>query len=582
MCGSIAIVRSPFETEAVAKSALDRLASRGPDGSGLIFSGSGAIGHCRLALRDHNGGAQPVTLSDGRKLAFVGELYNDGKLRRLLELQGARFSSASDTETLAAAIERWGGETWSKLDGMFAMMLLSAHGDSVHLISDKYGVKPIFYSQTVSTSAAASQPSSLLSCGAVQKAHAVALLHYLRTSQVCLNTQTVLSDVKLMSPGSVVTLFGESANQVRWSASPFQSESLGPCDQSASKLRYLLSEAVYRQSSADSPVGVFLSGGLDSSILAALLQMVRPAPLKTFAVALAGDTDDLDYSKLVSERIKSEHVELVVSPEEFFKSMRELIAERALPLSLPNEVLIYELSKRARDSVKAILSGEGADELFGGYHRLLARVRSDGDWPLFIQRYRNVSSWFSLADLEESLSDPAPLLAAVQTDADYLGELLRDARPDSFLRTLLFRDHFRHLLLRLDGSAMAGSIEGRVPFTDPDVVHFAIGLPEAALMPAFGLEKPLLRKAADGLLPATILRRPKRAFNASLSILFTSNVGQRELNSALQQPLICKLFRKEKLEQILNEDFESQVFHRTWLICSLGLWNELCGVSEIC
>lgn len=128
---------------------------------------------------------------------------------------------------------------------------------------------------------------------------------------------------------------------------------------------------------------------------------------------------------------------------------------------------------------------------------------------------------------------------------------------------------------------MAGSIEGRVPFTDSDIVRFAAQLHDKDLAPAFGMEKPILRKSALGLLPEEVLRRPKRAFSASLATLFESNAGQLELFNSLSQPVIAKLFDAEKLEKILSEDRESQVFHRTWLICSLGMWSDLCRVSQI-
>lgn len=582
MCGSVALIKERTELESTVRSALRLLESRGPDGSGVSVTSDGALGHCRLSLRDAEGGVQPLALSDGRSLAYVGELYNDTKLRNILKLSGWSPQNASDTEVLAKAIEQWGDEVWGKLEAMFAVMLLAPDGTQLKLVRDRYGVKPIFFARNELSVAAASQPAALLQLGYGSTASREAITHFLTTSQVCFHGQTLFADIKIAPQGTITTLSLESANQTRW-ADDSKFEPQANSELNPSKLTYLLSEAIHRQSQADFPVGVFLSGGIDSSIIAALMAYMKKEPVQTFAAALVGDTEDLEYARQVAEHVHSNHTERVISVSEFFEGMRELTSLRALPVSLPNEVLIYKLSATAKSSVKAILSGEGADELFGGYQKLQARLRScnieDAD---IIKLYRASTSWFSHSDLLKSFIDGAGISGVVQTDYAELQKLALGVPQDCIVRALLLKDHFTHLLLRLDGAAMAGSIEGRVPFTDSDVVQFALSLRNAQLAPAFGLEKPLLRKAAVGLLPEAILRRPKRAFHASFNILFDSSEGQQELFSALNQPLIAKLFNQEKLERILSEDLESHVFHRTWLICSLGMWSELCRVSEIC
>ena len=582
MCGSVALLNTSTDTEHVLRNALHLLESRGPDGSGVAVASHGAIGHCRLALRDEAAGGQPIQLSDGRTMSYVGELYNENLLRNILKLSGWAPTTASDTEILSRAIESWGDKVWNKLDAMFAIMLLSEDGSRLQLVRDRFGVKPIFFARSESNVAAASQPSALREIGYCRAASLPTVLHFLKTSQITLNDRTVWQDVKLAPPGSLTTLSVESASQIMW-AEPLTfgiTENSG--GDKSSRLTHLLSEAVYRQSQADTPVGVFLSGGVDSSILAALFANMRRETIHTFAIALEGDTEDLEYARKVAKHVKSEHVETVISPEEFFERTKELTKLRALPVSLPNEVLIYRLSLEAKAKVKAVLSGEGADELFGGYHRLQSRLRnSNGTMHDLLASYREATSWFNELDLRQSLRDPSALEEVKRADFAELSNLLVGVDAEHAARALLIRDHFPHLLLRLDGASMSGSIEGRVPFTDNDVVKLALSLSPAELLPAFGLEKPVLRKSGVGLLPEEVLRRPKRAFNASLNKLFESKAGQFELNRAKKQSLIAKLFDSEKLEQILTEDRETQVFHRTWLICSLSLWSELCGVSEI-
>ncbi len=583
MCGSVAFLSPAADASTVLKRALELLEFRGPDTQSFALIENGGIGHCRLILRDATGGSQPRELRDGRKLAFVGELYNDGFLRSLLEVRGSYSSSRSDTEVLAKAIELWGDDVWYKLDGMFAVTLVSRDNRSLQLVRDSFGIKPLFYSVGDHGAAAASEPAALRSMFASHAASATGVTHYLLTSQVIHHNKTVWQAIDAVPPGHSVTLSDQSVVAVSWRNE--NSEKLTSVDQSeaATRLRYLLSEAVYRQRQADFPLGVFLSGGLDSSLIAALLAEHQTEPLQTFAIALQGDSEDLDFADRMAVHISANHVGVEATPQEFFSAMRDLTERRALPVSLPNEVLIHLLARVAARSVKAVLCGEGADELFGGYHRLHAKLRSvNNERAALIDAYRSATAWFSREDLQVALRLPVSVSAWQEADQVYLSAMLEHSIGADQVQSLLLYDHFPHLLLRLDGATMAASLEGRVPFTDPDVVQFARNLPSELLKPVYGLEKALLRKAGQGLLPEAILSRPKRAFNASLAILFASEEGQAELNRALGQPFIANLFHQEKLERILIEDSRSQVFHRTWLICSLGMWSDVCGVSEIC
>ncbi len=582
MCGSAAILRDEQSVEPAVRAALKLLESRGPDGSGVIISGSGALGHCRLSLRDFAGGAQPLRLADGRTLAFVGEIYNDEKLRQLLQLNGWTPANHSDTEILAEAVTRYDNAAWERLDGMFAVMLLSADGRALEIIRDRFGIKPAYFSVSGTSVAAASEPAAVIELTGRQSAARAVVLHFLQTSQVASNGSTVWQNIQLAPPGSTTTLTTNSIRQDTWAPRMLTDHESGDDSANPAKLLYLLGEAVYRQARADFPIGVFLSGGLDSSLLAALYARQNAAPIHTFAVALAGDTDDLQHAQRVAEQIGSTHRAAIVSIDDFFTGMRDLTVQRGLPVSLPNEVLIYSLAQVASREVKAVLSGEGADELFSGYQRLLARLRQSAhpqaDMP---SAFRAATTWFSADDLRNSLRSVDDLESLQYTDHAALGAQLEGVPLEQAPRALLLADHFPHLLMRLDGASMAGSIEGRVPFTDPDVVQFALSLRAHDLRPQFGLEKPILRKAGVGLLSESCLRRPKRAFHASLPLLFSSSVGQSVLKRALQQPLIAQLFDQESLERLLNEDFRNQVFHRTWLICSLGMWCELCRVNEI-
>ncbi|MBK6766372.1 MAG: asparagine synthase (glutamine-hydrolyzing) [bacterium] len=583
MCGSVALIADSEQLEATLRHALSQIEARGPDGIGLARSGGGALGHCRLSLRDAAGGGQPRALADGRLLAYVGELYNDARLKAILELEGWKSATSSDTEILARALEKWGNDAWDKLDGMFAVTVLSSEGDALELVRDRFGIKPLYFRRGSGTIAAASEPAALLHREPSRTAARSAVIHFLRTSHIAHGMQTVWNDISLVPPGSRALLTQESSHIVLWTRHRELERQPIDAAHASSKLKYLLGEAVYRQKQADCPVGLFLSGGVDSSLLAAFLAQQQQEPVKTYAVALVGDTDDLKQADLMARHISADHAELVVSPDEFFEAMRTLTIQRALPVSLPNEVLIYLLAKRAKQDVKAVLCGEGADELFGGYHRLQARLHGvKGDWPSTLRAYRQASAWFSSSELQDTLLDGSIVSDVERADFDALSGLAKPEGAASLAQALLLHDHYPHLLLRLDGATMAAGLEGRVPFADRDVVSFAEALPQELLLPAFGLEKPILRKAGHGSLPDEIMRRPKRAFSASLSHLFSASSGQQALERALHEITRHELFDEGKLNQLLAAERETPSLHRTWLICSLGLWLDACRVRQIC
>jgi asparagine synthase (glutamine-hydrolysing) len=250
-------------------------------------------------------------------------------------------------------------------------------------------------------------------------------LHFLKTSQVTLHDRSIWHGVTLAPPGTQTTLTVESANQVTWAAPLTFGEPDFVTSDKSQRLTHLLSEAVYRQSQADTPVGIYLSGGVDSSILAALLANMRRETIHTFAIALEGDTEDLEYARLVAQHIHSDHKEVLVDSDEFFARMRELTQLRALPVSLPNEVLIYRLSLEAKSKVKAVLSGEGADEFFGGYHRLQSRLRnSNGSLQEVLTAYRDSTTWFKDSDLRSALRTEDGLDDANKIDNAGLANLL--------------------------------------------------------------------------------------------------------------------------------------------------------------
>jgi asparagine synthase (glutamine-hydrolysing) len=366
----------------------------------------------------------------------------------------------------------------------------------------------------------------------------------------------------------------------------------------AAKLRYLLHLAVGRQITADAPDGAFLSGGVDSAILVALQSQMQSEKAKTFSVALAGDEADLRAARVVADRWKTNHAELRLTPDEFFRAMDELMEIRRVPLSLPNEVLIYALSRVASKSVKAVLSGEGADELFGGYSNLLERLsryetahleESNGNpLPLAALKAEMVAadfsneanflsscySWFTAPELKNLLRPS--WLAGINNECNFVTDIdkWKAIDPGNRFHLWLEYTHLPHLLSRLDGATMAASIEGRVPFTDTAVVDYVGSLPPHMKYHPVLQSKKLLRETFSDLLPSQIIGRTKKPFHASLPVLFESPEGKRRMAAIVANPKLCDVFCTAELERLLNEDASHQNYLKTWLIFSLSSWLE--------
>jgi asparagine synthase (glutamine-hydrolysing) len=338
---------------------------------------------------------------------------------------------------------------------------------------------------------------------------------------------------------------------------------------------------------------------VDSAVLVGLLAQMRAEPPHTFTIALAGDEDELLAARAVVDRYRCHHQEVVISPAEFFQGLRELTRLRRLPAAYPNEVLIYLLARRAVQSVKAVLSGEGADELFGGYTRILSQLdiymkaeeaaaRGDEllrsmlraehpelDLPGDSRFFAAVYSWFQPSELEPLLNRRwRDALRHAQSE-DPFGEMLTSfarVSPGNRFHWLLEYAHLPNLLARLDGATMGASLEGRVPYTDPDLVSYVTALGPQWKFAAHRPDKPLLRGVFDDLLPPEVAARPKRAFNASLERLFESEPGEQELQSLSNDPAMSEIFDLKALRAWMAGNISPGFRQKCWLLLSLSTW----------
>jgi asparagine synthase (glutamine-hydrolysing) len=612
MCGIYGMVAhrtAVLDASTLARMA-DTLTHRGPDGNGLAIRDGAAVGCRRLAIIDVAGGAQPLTDESGDVLAVCnGEIYNHRRLRAELESRGHRFRTGSDAEVIPHLYEERGVDFVDALDGMFGLALWDARTGRLVLARDRIGEKPLYYALTPTALVFASEPKAILATGLVERtADGEAVAAYLRTG--CVPTpRSGFRAIRKLVPGTRLVFEGDVARiETFWELAPHLAAPALPLDlpTAARRLRGELERAVEAALVSDVPVGVFLSGGLDSTSVAAIARK-RLDALDSFTLGFdVPSFDERDYAALVARTLGTRHHVLMITPELFLEGLRELVGVLDEPLADQSLVPTYLLARDARSRVKVVLVGEGSDELFAGYPTYVG-----GRWAA---RYRRLPLRLrrALADVAPSLGSPhgnttvryllrrflemaeAPPATRHRAwtgcmspeDVDALavpdGPLVGAMEPDppparSELDMLLGIDLTGHLrddlLTNLDRATMAASLEGRAPFLDHHLVEFACRLaPELKLRGLVG--KRVLRHAVADLVPGRIRRRVKRGMAVPLATWLAGPLRPfvREtlarLDPAVVRPAAVRALVEDHVER--RRDNRREI----WALLVLQLWVE--------
>ncbi|HXX30701.1 MAG TPA: asparagine synthase (glutamine-hydrolyzing) [Myxococcaceae bacterium] len=574
MCGIAGEVRfdAPPDADAVRRMA-DALAHRGPDAEGFAADGTAALGHRRLSILDLVGGVQPMQ-RDGVTLVFNGQAYDFAALRAGLERKGHRFTTRSDTEVVLRAYLEWGEDVFPHLDGMFAVALWDARSRKLLLGRDRMGKKPLHlalaqrgrWHDSLPAEGAPATPVDRLVFGSELKALVAhggvprslsrpALIEYLATEAVPA-PRTIWTEVHKLPPAHVAVLDASGLRLRRYWELPVPRPSPGSRD-AAAELRGLLDSAVAKRLVADVPVGIFLSGGIDSTALTALA--VRHAPrIHSFSIGFEeASFDESAHARLAADALGTEHHLEMLSGRACLELLPCAVDQLDEPFADPSYLPTHLLSRFVRRSVKVALAGDGGDELFAGYdpflaHRpaaLLARLPGPllgflaGAAARLPAAATNMSFDFRLKQLFRGLTAPASLRHAAWIGAflpEELGSVLHpDLRPlareevayravlaeaerahragispgsvDEALRFYLTGYLVDDILVKADRASMAASLEVRAPFLDTRVVEFAVGQSWQAKL-SLTRTKVLLRSALRGLVPEPILARPKKGF----------------------------------------------------------------------
>jgi asparagine synthase (glutamine-hydrolysing) len=516
ICGEIRFDGSPASAAAVAE-VTQRMRRRGPHGTGLLARDHVALGHRRLRIIDvSERSQQPLVDSDlGLSVVYNGAIYNYPELRRELEDLGYRMFSAGDTEVILKAYHAWGESFVERLNGMFAFAILERDTGQVVLGRDRLGIKPLYVARFDGGVRFASSLPALLSTGGLDtRIDPIALNHYMTFHSVVPGGRTLLRGIRRLPPGSLMRIQPDGAARVTtyWELR-FEPRPEDP--QTESDWRDLvlttLRRAVDRRMVADVPVGVLLSGGLDSSLIVGLLAEAGQEHLETFSIGfetVGGEAgDEFRYSDVIAERFHTKHHKIECGSTETLENIWDCIGAMSEPMVSHDNIGFYLLSKAVSEHVTVVQSGQGADEIFGGYHWYPPLLHSQSP----VDDYARV---FFDRDHEEYCRVVHPVLRGQDYSRMFVERHFAQdgaSRPvDKALRldstVMLVEDPVK----RVDNMTMAWGLEARVPFLDHEVVELAARIPAELKIQSGG--KHVLKEAARSVLPAAVIDRPKGYF----------------------------------------------------------------------
>lgn len=607
----------------------DILGHRGPDDRGVEFFDDVpfvALGHRRLSIIDLSEAAhQPMkSLNGDIWITYNGEVYNFLEIRKILESKGYRFKSNSDTEVIINAYLEWNEECLDKFNGMFAFAIWDSRNKELFVARDRVGIKPLYYYHGDDTLIICSEIKSIIASGIVPIEPDWEALHTPWHYQV--SPQTGFKDIKKLEAGNCLR-FSKKGLEIHqyWNVEPIEDQLSE--NEAVERLNDLLKDAVRLQMIADVPVGAFLSGGLDSSLIVSLMARLTQRQVKTFTVSFASEdqkfeagANDSRYAREVADLFHCDHQEITINPD-IVELLPKMIWHLDEPLADPAAINTYLISQTAREAgVTVLLNGMGGDEVFGGYRKQLACLVADKYNrlvpPLFRQFFSDVTSRINVANAQRGfkyirwlkhftkMADRAPEMrfmtadfAAIPPelhlrlfDSAFYNDLYEDlpavaARAEclsrneiSYLSRMCLDDtkHFLpdHNLTYSDKATMAASVEGRPPLIDHRIVEFMFSLPPHYRIRGWR-QKYLLKKCAEGFLPSRIIDRPKAPFGAPLRSWIRRDL--KEMVDDVLSPSALKnrgLFNPGTVRKLIHADREGKEDNALliWSILTREMW----------
>jgi asparagine synthase (glutamine-hydrolysing) len=604
ICGILYFGNHQIDDLSLIASMADTMAHRGPDDSGNYLNGPCGLGHRRLSIIDIAGGHQPMKCDvEGgfQVIAYNGEVYNYLDLRLELAALGYKFRTDSDTEVVLKAYQEWGDCCVERLRGMFAFAIWDETQKTLFLARDRMGIKPLYYYLGREGFVFASEVRAILASSLAYSELEKSALDVFLSLGYTPCPDTMFKGVLKLAPGHTMTVDtnGTIKAKTYWNFNKVLPATFSFAD-AKEKLQKLLCESVQMRLMSEVPLGVFLSGGLDSSAITALMSQESSQPVKTFSVGYEGDdeTNELPYARKIANLFGTEHHEFILKPHDFIDSIPKMVEMSEEPLVEIPAIALYQIAKVAKPHATVLLSGEGSDEVFGGYglyNKMLnmerARVfrklvgfipnsclpgdklKKYADWlsHTVSDRYRGTS-----ADLTERIKHSfySPGFLEFTQENNYLDEtFLRyfgDVGGQPLLSQLLYVDSKTwlpdDLLLKADKMTMATSVELRVPFLDHKIVEFAASLPPEYKIKN-GEGKFILKKLMEKYLPKEIIYRKKMGFAVPTKRWFAGDLLGPAKDIVFSKTLMdTGWFQKKYLENMFDrhskgkEDYSRRIF----------------------
>jgi asparagine synthase (glutamine-hydrolysing) len=620
MCGIAGFVESstsaspvgPDDSRALVQRMCDVIRHRGPDDEGVWVAQGVALGMRRLSIIDLSTGHQPIHNEDRTVwIVFNGEIYNFPELRRELEAAGHRFYTSTDTEVIVHAYEQWGKDALARLRGMFGLAIWDSARRLLLIARDRIGIKPMHYATVDGRLYFGSELKSLLEAPDLPRdLDPDALDHYLSFLYTP-RDGSIFKSVRKLPPGHLLTWQdGRVAVEQFWQMPAYETFK-GSEAEAVSQLRDVLTDAVRSHLISDVPLGAFLSGGIDSSLVVGMMSQVSGSRVKTFSIGFdEPEFDELEAARRVAQHFGTEHHEFVVKPDGV-AILDRLISHFDEPFADSSAIPTWYVSEMARRHVTVVLSGDGGDELFGGYDRYVPHPRVvafDRYSPLALRgvaamaaaglphgvrgknflrhvgrdaqgRYLDAIRFFG-ADEKPALLTPDVRAALAGPDPETV--LARHFRRFAHLpwasqmmrfdaETYLPED----VLTKVDRMSMAHSIESRVPLLDNEVIAFASALPSSMKIKN-GRRKHVLKEVAATLLPPDILNRPKQGFGVPLGTWFRGNLRELFADTLLSPAALQRgYFQPAFVNRLVTEHLAGKRDHtlRLWQLVVFERWN---------
>jgi asparagine synthase (glutamine-hydrolysing) len=626
MCGICGVVYSDREQQVERnklKKMCDVITHRGPDDEGFYVNQHVGLGMRRLSIIDLSTGKQPISNEDGQIwIVFNGEIYNHKEVRAELESKGHQFKTKTDTEAIVHAYEEYGDSCVQKLNGMFAFAIWDNRNHTLFLARDRIGIKPLYYFFDKNRLIFGSEIKSILQAGDIPKRIDLQALDHFLTFEFIPAPLSIFQDIKKLPPGHTLKL----KNNEIWVRSYWDVELRQNGKEPAQikqNLRELLQDAIKIRLMSDVPLGAFLSGGVDSSIIVALMAQVMEEPVKTFSIGFEDSTyNELKYARMIADKFKTEHHEFIIKPDavELADNLVKFLDEPFGDFSI---FPTYLVSKIAREYVTVVLSGDGGDELFAGYDSYIADKIAKKYCSRLPKQFRNglLTKFFDTIPpsskkkglvnrakrfvegmkLPEDLHHTRWMIFLQQQEKKmlYNNDIksgMQEFDPFKFTRSYFANVAYNrndeinkqmyvdlkmylvdNILVKVDRMSMATSLEARVPYLDYRFVEFAATIPGEYKMQ--GLKtKVILKQAMEELLPDEILYRGKEGFSIPIK-----NWLKKEL-----KPLMTDTLAPEKLkrEGFFNPDYVQKLIkqhlngtenhsHRLWALIIFGRWYDL-------